>query len=82
MVYKKLPTGKLRSYRSMGAWGIGCNIEESYRFVRASMDICYGNDIVVVSTADFATVPIAKVWLTKQVKKMIGELERWTDRSI
>ena len=82
MVYKKLPTGRLRSYRSMGTWGIGCNIEESNRLVRASIDICLDSGIVVVSTADFATVSNAKMWLTRQVKKMVSELEKWVVKKI
>lgn len=69
----------MRSYKSLGRWGIGCNIDELKRCYRASIDICYGNHITTVATADFGSIPIAKMWLTKSVRKIIGELERWTD---
>ena len=79
MIYKHLPNDRLRSYKSLGNWGIACNIDIINRGFRASVDICYGNSITTIATADFATVPSAKMWLTKYMRRLIGELELWTD---
>lgn len=79
MIYRHLPNGRLRSYKNLGNWGIGCNIDDIKRGFRASIDICYGNSITTIATADFGSVPTAKMWLTKYMKKLIGEIERWID---
>lgn len=79
MIYKKLTPRNLRSYKSMGNWGIGANIFILGDKFRATIDVCFGNHIDTVSSADFGSMQGAKGWNTRNVKKMISGLEEWSD---
>lgn len=82
MIYKDIMEGRKRSYKSLGQWGLACNIDTLPMTFRASVDICYKNDIVTVASADFNSMASAKMWCTRYVQRLIGELERWTAKKI
>lgn len=79
MKYKAITDKTIRAYKSMGNWGIGATIIERRNHFSAQIDIGADNNILILASDSFASMPTAKAWVTTSIRKLINELGKWTE---